>query len=258
LAYDEWPDKAEVAREVVREDDQQVGEQQTEQTHKDLHEGDVEVAHHVQFGEGVLGSDSHSADGAAGPAEGVPVHDGAQVGVLAQAIAEQLVAAAEEVVALQGTLLAAVQHRVDEVREEGKDCAEDYCSEMAEGQSQARQQVLDEATVGLVLVLVGVVVPVERNGLEEEVGVGLQNPMGPQCLKDNEVYQRVFADCLISLLLHDGVPDELYVGEVDGHGEGGEEDGHAEDVAVVPEAHLGQLERGHDELDSLLFGDYDD
>lgn len=78
----------EVASEVVGENDEQVADEQAQQNHEDLHEGDIEVAHHVEFREGVLGSDSHSADRAAGSAERVPIHDGAQVRILTETAAQ--------------------------------------------------------------------------------------------------------------------------------------------------------------------------
>ena len=87
MMYQHGTYKVEVASEVVGENDEEVADEQAEQNHEDLHEGDVEVADHVEFREVVLGSDSHSADRAAGSAERVSIHDGAQVGILTETAA---------------------------------------------------------------------------------------------------------------------------------------------------------------------------
>ena len=57
---------------------------------------------------------------------------------------------------------------------------------MPEGETQAGAKVLAKIGVGLALVLALVEVPVDGDGLVEEIGVGLHDSMGPQYLEEHE------------------------------------------------------------------------
>ena len=85
--------------------DEEVADDYSDQDNEDLDEGDVEVADHVQFGEGVLGCLADVTDGMAGLTEGLRVQDGANVAVLAQVLAEPLVAETTVTVAARALLL---------------------------------------------------------------------------------------------------------------------------------------------------------
>ena len=67
----------------------------------------------------MFGSQSHSANRTTCPAERVAVHYSAQMGVLAQTITEQFMAAAEEFVAAQRSLFTVVECWINEFRKIG-------------------------------------------------------------------------------------------------------------------------------------------
>lgn len=122
--------------------DEEVADDYSDQDDEDLDEGDVEVADHVQFGEGVLGCLADVTDRMAGLAEGLRVHDGADMAVLAQVLAQPLVAETTVTVAARALLLQLVHQDVKGLGDVGQDPAEHYRAAVPHTKTQARPEVI--------------------------------------------------------------------------------------------------------------------
>ncbi len=57
---------------------------------------------------------------------------------------------------------------------------------MFEGEAETGAEVLEEGAVVLIFMFGFVVVPVDGDGLVDEIGVGLQEPMGPEYLEQDD------------------------------------------------------------------------
>lgn len=71
--------------------DEEVADNYAHQDDENLHEGDVEIADHVQLREGVLCGLSNVPDRVAGSAEGLRVHYCTHIAVLAEVLTEPFV-----------------------------------------------------------------------------------------------------------------------------------------------------------------------
>lgn len=233
--------------------DEEVADDDADEQSEYLHEGDVEVADHVEFGEGVLGSDPHIPHDAAGLAEGLRVHDGAHIAVLAQTFTETLVAQAEDAVAGLRLLLALVEQDVEGLGDVGEYPSEDDGSHVSEGETHAGEEVVPDFAVPARQFLL-VEVPVDGDGLEEEVGVGLQVAVRPDDFNQHKEGEDPLVDDLLAVLLQFGDLKEAQVHVEGGDGDCGHEDGDEDHVDVLPEADLGEAQGSHDELDALLLG----
>lgn len=114
MLYDEGGDDVDDAVCFERVRVKEVADDDGGHHHEYLGDGDVEVADHVQLGEGVLGVGPDLLDRPARRAEGVTVHDRSDVRVFAEGAAPDLLAAG-------CLLLAAVEEGDQALGDEGED-----------------------------------------------------------------------------------------------------------------------------------------
>ena len=148
--------------------DEHVADDEASHHHEDLGQGDVEVAHHVKFGQHGLGALAESEHLAVGGAEGKRLEDGLDVGVLGEVPEGAGVAEATHGIAAAAVALAPAQQSVEGFGHVGQDMAEHDRPEVLAHQFQGESKAV---ATGLLAVLLPspLEVPVDCDGLEEEV-----------------------------------------------------------------------------------------